>query len=123
MAPSPSRLPNAREIRFQQNLQNAHEKGSRDSGYDSESTRKEIADNSAARAGIQPYEWQIDVSEALLLGLDAVVIAGTGSGKTLPFYLPLFTDHCKNKMALIVLPLKTLQHDMVRYQTQRAYFC
>jgi ATP-dependent helicase YprA (DUF1998 family) len=30
-----------------------------------------------------PYDWQLDVTEAILLGLDStVVIAGTGSGKT-----------------------------------------
>ncbi|KAK7027208.1 hypothetical protein R3P38DRAFT_2777274 [Favolaschia claudopus] len=32
---------------------------------------------------------QIDVSEALILGLDSVVIAGTGAGKTIPFMLPV----------------------------------
>ncbi|KAJ7506438.1 hypothetical protein B0H11DRAFT_1707242, partial [Mycena galericulata] len=36
-----------------------------------------------------PYDWQIEVAEALILGLDAVVIAGTGAGKTIPFMMPL----------------------------------
>ena len=35
--------------------------------------------------GSAPYEWQLDVVEAHLLGLDSVVIAGTGSGKKYHF--------------------------------------
>lgn len=34
--------------------------------------------------GKTPYEWQLDVTEALVLGLDSIVIAGTGAGKTMP---------------------------------------
>ena len=34
--------------------------------------------------GLEAYDWQLDVSEALLLGLDCTVIAGTGAGKTMP---------------------------------------
>lgn len=41
------------------------------------------------RSGLDPYEWQLDVAEAIVLGIDTVVIAGTGSGKTIPFMLPL----------------------------------
>ncbi|KAF8221098.1 hypothetical protein L208DRAFT_1011139, partial [Tricholoma matsutake] len=42
--------------------------------------------------GKAPYSWQIDVTEALLLSLDCVVIAGTGSRKTMPFWMPLLLD-------------------------------
>lgn len=37
-----------------------------------------------------PYDWQLDAAEALILGFDCVVVAGTGAGKTIPFTLPLF---------------------------------
>ena len=60
-----------------------------------------------------PHEWQLDVVEALLLAIDSVVIVGTGSGKTIPFMLPLLL-HC-DKMVLIVSPLKVLQHNLVHY--------
>jgi ATP-dependent helicase YprA (DUF1998 family) len=53
----------------------------------------------------------LDVAEALLLGLDSVVIAGTGSGKTIPFMLPLLLH--PEKMVLILSPLKILQRDQV----------
>jgi bloom syndrome protein len=43
-----------------------------------------------------PYEWQLDVTEAILLGLDSVIITGTGAGKTMPFMMPLLLDD-KNK--------------------------
>jgi ATP-dependent helicase YprA (DUF1998 family) len=57
--------------------------------YNSSATRQSIEDKfKAAFDGKAPYSWQVDVTEALLLGLDCVVIAGTGSGKTMPFGMP-----------------------------------
>ena len=57
----------------------------RKSGYDSVATRRSLSESVNARCPtIKPYDWQVDVAEALTLGLDATVIAGTGSGKTLP---------------------------------------
>ncbi|KAI0323578.1 hypothetical protein GY45DRAFT_1209765, partial [Cubamyces sp. BRFM 1775] len=44
--------------------------------------------------GKVPYEWPLDVAEALLLGLDCTMIAGTGSG-TVPFILPSFVETSK----------------------------
>jgi bloom syndrome protein len=61
--------------------------------------------------GKDTYEWQIDVAEALILGLDAVVIAGTGAGKTIPFMLPVLLH--RDKFVLIISPLKILQEDQV----------
>jgi bloom syndrome protein len=58
-----------------------------------------------------PYTWQLDVSEALILGLDAVVIAGTGVGKTIPFMMPLLLH--RDKIVLVISPLKVLQDDQV----------
>jgi len=63
------------------------------------------------RFGSDPYEWQLDVTEAILLGLDSIVIAGTSSGKTIPFMLPLLLDD--KKKVLILSPLKVLQDDQV----------
>jgi ATP-dependent helicase YprA (DUF1998 family) len=62
-------------------------------------------------SGAEPYQWQLDVTEAILLGLDSDVIAGTGSGKTIPFMLPLLLH--PDKMALVLSPLKILQRDQV----------
>jgi superfamily II DNA helicase RecQ len=58
-------------------------------------------------------EWQLDVAEALHLRRDCVVIAGTGSGKTTPFLLPLLLPENKGKFALIVSPLLSLQAEQV----------
>jgi len=44
-----------------------------------------------------------------LLGVDSLVIAGTGTGKTMPFMMPLMLD--PKKKALIISPLKILQAD------------
>ena len=53
-----------------------------DEAYDSRKTRSAITQLFEARSGKTPYDWQLDVTEAMLLGLDSIVIAGTGSGKT-----------------------------------------
>ncbi|KAI0073972.1 P-loop containing nucleoside triphosphate hydrolase protein [Panus rudis PR-1116 ss-1] len=67
-----------------------------------------------ATGGKQAYEWQLDVAEALLLGLDCTVIAGTGSGKTVPYAMPLLLPENQNKLIIIVSPLKALQRDQAR---------
>jgi ATP-dependent helicase YprA (DUF1998 family) len=63
---------------------------------------------------ITPYDWQLDLAEALALGLDATVIAGAGSGKTLPWALPLLLDENRDKLCLVVSPINGLEADRVR---------
>jgi len=62
--------------------------------------------------GTDLFEWQLDVTEAILLGLDSVVIAGIRAGKTMLFMMPLLLD--KAKKVLIVSLLKVLQADQVQ---------
>ncbi|KAI0692066.1 P-loop containing nucleoside triphosphate hydrolase protein, partial [Cerioporus squamosus] len=61
-----------------------------------------------------PYAWQVDVAEALWLGLDTAVIAGTGAGKTMPFVMPLLVDKTKKKKVIIISPLNELELDQAR---------
>ena len=82
-----------------------------DPGYDCQQTRSTITRLFKARSGKTPYDWQLDVAEAILLGLDSTVIAGTGSGKTIPFMLPLLAH--PEKITIIISPLKVLQRDQV----------
>ncbi|KAH9913600.1 uncharacterized protein B0H18DRAFT_848984, partial [Fomitopsis serialis] len=51
-------------------------------GYDSEAARQYIREKfiEANADGMTPYDWQVDVTEATKLGLDCIVIAGTGAG-------------------------------------------
>jgi hypothetical protein len=65
--------------------------------------------------GRQLYDWQQQVGEALLLGLNCTVVAPTGSGKTIPQILPLLASMPQGtfKMVLIISPLKDLQHEQV----------
>lgn len=58
--------------------------------------------------------WQMDVAEALALGLNCTVIAPTGASKTIPFILALLQPSAGKKMVLILLPLKELQNNQVR---------
>ena len=62
-------------------------------GYNSHATWEVLA-NAVKVAFNQntPRDFQLDVAEALILGLDATVVAGTGSGKTLPWVMPLLLD-------------------------------
>lgn len=99
-------------IRSYKNLQNARLAAQRKpAGYDSVQTREDLGRLFHARFGQQPHDWQVDVTEAMLLGLDCTVIAGTGAGKTMPFMMPLLLDH--SRMIIIISPLKTLQSDQV----------
>ena len=83
-------------------------------GYDSQAIRDVLSNAVTARClTIVPYDWQIDVAEALALGLDATVIAGTGSGKTLPWAMPLLLEENYGKMCLVISPLNELEADHV----------
>jgi ATP-dependent helicase YprA (DUF1998 family) len=110
--PTASRL----TIQFKTILEKAREKARKSKrNYDSQDTRSTIIKNfKDIFNGLEPYEWQLDVSEAILLGLDTTVIAGTGSGKTIPFILPLLATPASKKIVLIISPLKELQKDQVR---------
>ncbi|KAF8506551.1 hypothetical protein F5888DRAFT_1589889, partial [Russula emetica] len=55
-----------------------------------------------AFGGKPPYPWQLDAAEAIVLGLECVVVAGTGAEKTIPLALPLFAHDSRNKMVLVI---------------------
>jgi superfamily II DNA/RNA helicase len=78
--------------------------------YSSARTRKDLVDSfKEAFKGLEPYSWQLDIAEALILGLDCIAIAGTGSGKTMPFVMPLLVDRTKKKMVIVISPLNDLE--------------
>ena len=82
--------------------------------YSSEATWNKIVTSfKNACNGLVPYDWQTDVCEALLLGLDCVVIAGTGAGKTMPFAMPLLVDKTGRKIVVIISPLNELENEQV----------
>jgi len=109
------RVPPARDLHAEQaltylNLSNARQKAWKTSGCNSAATRAKVTQLFQERFGGDPYEWQLDVTEAILLGLDTVVIAGTAAGKTMPFVMALLLD---GKKKAIVTPLKILQANQV----------
>ena len=71
----------------------------------------------------QPYNWQINVCKVLLLGLDCILIAATGAGKTLPFVMPLFINKTCHKMVIIISPLNELEYDQVSQCTPLLFSC
>ncbi|KAJ7512821.1 P-loop containing nucleoside triphosphate hydrolase protein, partial [Mycena galericulata] len=101
-----------RTAESQRVLQAAREKARKKNGYDWVATRRDLARLFEASFKKPAYDWQIDVSEAFLLGLDVIVIAGTGAGKTMPFMMPLLLH--REKYSLIISPLKVLQEDQAK---------
>ena len=82
-------------------------------GYDSWRTRRTLSSSVTALClTIMPYGWQIDLAEALTLGLDATVIAGTGSGKTLPWATQLLLEENCDKICLVISLLNELEADL-----------
>jgi ATP-dependent helicase YprA (DUF1998 family) len=90
-------------------------KAEQDQKYSSSDVRKSMADECLKRTGYNPYDWQLDISEAILLGLDSVLIAGTGAGKTLPFVLPLLADRTGYSKIIIISTLNELEKDQVGF--------
>jgi len=98
--------------RTYENLEEARQRAQEESGYNSEQARRDMAAIAREKFGYAPYEWQVDVAEAFVLGMDATVIAPTGAGKSIPFALPLLRD--RSKMIVIIYPLIALQQDQAR---------
>jgi len=88
-------------------LEAARKSAAKAKGYDSALWRDQLSKNFCDHVGFDPYPWQLDATESILLALDTIVIAGIGSGKTMPFVMPLLAD--KGKMAIVISPLKILQ--------------
>jgi ATP-dependent helicase YprA (DUF1998 family) len=95
-----------------------------DDGYSLEETRRIVIEKfKTAFDGRLPYDWQADVTEALLLNQDVVVIASTGAGKTMPFCMPLLIDETKKKKVLIISPLNELEEEQVSAQPHKSFRC
>jgi hypothetical protein len=87
-------------------------KKTREGSYCSASVRAKIRNEFTAwNPGLVPHEWQVNIGEALELGIDCSLLAGTGAGKRMPFIMPLFTQ--PDKIVIISL-LNTLEEDQVR---------
>lgn len=121
-------------------LISARQKALESSGYDSILARLQMTEEmmKVTKDKIKPHDWQLDVSEALHLGLDCTLLAGTGYGKTLTFALPLLLrkrlDETSNKIAVIISPLMALEddqqaikvrgcHEQCRWRHQRRQNC
>ena len=58
---------------------------------------------------ITPYNWWINLAEALTPGLDPTVVASTGSGNTLPWARPLLLEQKRDRICLVTSPLNELE--------------
>ena len=97
-------------------LQAAHDAAEASRQYSSAGTRNNIVTSfKSAFKDLEPYSWQLDVAEALLLGVDCITIAGTGSGKTMQFAMLLLVDRSKKKMVIVISPLNDLEEDQARF--------
>ncbi|KAI9069772.1 P-loop containing nucleoside triphosphate hydrolase protein, partial [Trametes sanguinea] len=112
MSSSSSRLSAHEEQRTRsyEVLQHARDAAQKAYKYNSVAMRDSMVKEFRERmGGKDPYQWQLDVAEAILLRLDCTVIAGTGSGKTMPFIMPAFVE--EQQVYIIVSPLNALETD------------
>ncbi|KAF9236864.1 hypothetical protein BU15DRAFT_88933 [Melanogaster broomeanus] len=109
---TPSPASDAKEDQSTNNLSKARELAKKNHKYDSTLTRLKICEEFEKRTnGKKPYDWQLNVAEALLTGLDCVVVAGTGAGKTMPFIMPLLVQ--PKKHIIVISPLDALETDQM----------
>lgn len=103
-----------REAHSSRLLEGARATAAKEHKYSSARTRSRLISTfSEACGGKVPFDWQVNVAEALLLGLDIVLTAGTGAGKTMPFVMPLLLNKTEKKMVIIISPLNELERDQV----------
>ncbi|THV04363.1 P-loop containing nucleoside triphosphate hydrolase protein [Dendrothele bispora CBS 962.96] len=95
------------------NLDKARDKAAQEYMYNSQTARDYMQVQFTSRFGRTAHEWQLDIAEAIILGLDSVLIAGTGHGKTIPFMLILLNDKAETSTLVVISPLKILQEDQV----------
>lgn len=115
-------------------LDAARKRAKEEMGYDSAEARRIMTELCVLHSTgkITPHDWQLDIAECLVLGIDRALIAPTGSGKTIAFMLPLFywqgseqekedRDKAKGKanqktnpkVLIILSPLNTLEANQV----------
>lgn len=70
-----------------------------------------LREDTRNRTGKDPTWWQLQAAQTVIQRRDCVVSAGTGSGKTLPFVMPLFYDD--GLVAVILSPLTALANEQV----------
>ncbi|KAI0073322.1 P-loop containing nucleoside triphosphate hydrolase protein [Panus rudis PR-1116 ss-1] len=101
--------------RSRRNLEHARARAAREYKYNSQECRKRMAEGFRARTGGKcAYDWQLDAAECALLGVNGVFIARTGAGKTTPFLLPFCLRENKDKVTIVISPLKALQREQAR---------
>ena len=52
----------------------------------------------------KPFQWQLEAAMAVLCGQDVIVDVGTGSGKTLCFFLPLLLPQDQKDISIVIAP-------------------
>ena len=83
-------------------------------GYDSLATQPTLSKSVTALCpGIMPYDWQANLAEVLTQGLNATIITGVGSRKTLPWAMPQLLEQNHDRVYLMILSLNELKADHV----------
>ncbi|KAG6370692.1 P-loop containing nucleoside triphosphate hydrolase protein [Boletus reticuloceps] len=95
------------------NLAHARELAKKTSNYSAHDIQQALTTACLKNCQNQPpYPWQLDSAEAFLLGLDCTIVAGTGSGKSLPFVMPSMIH--PDKILVVISPLNSLKSDQAR---------
>jgi ATP-dependent helicase YprA (DUF1998 family) len=101
--------------RSEKNMQRARIVAMMNKGFNREEWRDLAAECVKKATGYDAYSHQLNTGEALALGMDCLVVAGTGTGKTMAFTLPvMMAKEGEWRMVWVFSPLKELQWDQVR---------
>ncbi|KAG8732695.1 hypothetical protein FRC10_000752 [Ceratobasidium sp. 414] len=74
--------------------------------------RQHLALVTKERTGFTPHSWQLDCAVSAHLGIDVLVIAGTGAGKTLPMVANCWLN--PHLIVFLVLPLNALGNQQAK---------
>ena len=83
-------------------------------GYDPLTARHMLSESVTALCpGITLYNWQVNLAKVLTQGLNATIITGAGSRKTLPWAMPRLLGWNHDRVYLMISPLNKLKADHV----------
>jgi ATP-dependent helicase YprA (DUF1998 family) len=74
----------------------------------------ELSALSESILGQKPFQWQLEAAKSVLCGEDVIVDVGTGSGKTLCFFIPLLLPGNEKDISIVVAPLSALMIEQVQ---------
>ncbi|KAG8730646.1 hypothetical protein FRC10_002454, partial [Ceratobasidium sp. 414] len=78
---------------------------------DLEQLSEKLVEETKKRTGKEPFEWQLKNAMDRIAGKDTLILAATGSGKSMPSVMPVFV--IKRSITWILAPLNVIEEQQV----------